>query len=241
MNIKSNEYQVPKEDYDNVYLTNKILNKSNIELKNQIKVLENEKEGTKELKNKLMEMSKMMDNMKSTLSNYENKMQESNDVMDNLQKINSDISSENKKLKNEVEGLNGNFEFIDKTNNELKEQLDNLEGLNNKSDNDKHLLSTHLNEKDKIISELNEKYRCLNDVNSNTKKSCRDYEDILNGMKRTIDIMKKSSDDGDSEVRRTKTTITELQDNLKRKNEEFENLEIIKNSLQSEIKIRKFK
>jgi chromosome segregation ATPase len=233
------DYQIVKEEIENLSITNKILNKSNLELKQHIRSIEEERENEKEIRYKLIQANKVIEELKNNIITLQRANQEMNERLENLKKNSSDLVSENKKSFSEIENLNKNFELLDKNNFELKNQIESLEEINKRQETEKFNLITQLNEKEKTISELHEKIRCLNELNSTTRKSCRDYEDMLKGMKRTIDIMKKSNDDSDAEMMRVKISLDEAKENLVKKNDEYECLEKIKTSLQNEIEMLK--
>ena len=151
---KSIDYPVSNEEFENLLLTNQIINKSNIDLKNQIKDLENEIQYFKESNNKNEEMSRIIENINKNLLNYEGRVKESSEYIESLKKVNSDLALENKRLNKELEGINGNFEFADKTKDELRQQINILEEINSKSDHENDLLSVHLKEKDRIWKEF---------------------------------------------------------------------------------------
>ena len=70
---KSENLNKLREDNENLTMTNKIINKSNIELKNQIKIIEEELESGRENHFRLNEMEKIVENYKDEqekLSNY---------------------------------------------------------------------------------------------------------------------------------------------------------------------------
>ena len=66
-----------------------------------------------------------------------------------------------------------------------------------------------------------------------------DYEDMLNGMRRTIEIIKKSTEEGESELKRVNHSLVEVKHNLEKKNEEYSNLLKIKVSILNEMDLLK--
>ena len=155
MNYKTNENTLSKEEYDNICLTNKILNKSNLDLKNQINALEDEIQACKEINQKKNALSRIMDNMNKNISNYEGRVKDSTELIDSVKKLNSELTFENKRLNTQLKAIKDNYEFIEKTNYEFKQQIDGIDEIIIKSENEKCLLGAHLNENDIIISELN--------------------------------------------------------------------------------------
>ena len=93
--------------------------------------------------------------------------------------------------------------------------------------------------KDKTIFELQDKIKFLTDLYNTSNKSCHDYEDILNGLKRTIEIFKKSNDNNESESLKLRTIINETNSTLDKKTEDYQDLERSKCNLQNDNNILK--
>ena len=88
--------------------------------------------------------------------------------------------------------------------------------------------------KDKTISELQEKIKCLTDLYNITNKSCRDYEDVLNGLKKSIDIIKHSNDNSERETVKLRANLDEANIALEKKIEDYQELERVKTLIQNE-------
>jgi len=176
-----------KEENDNLILTNKILNKSNIDLKNQIKIVEEELELGKENHLKMNDLQKVIQNQKDDQEKLQIYIEELITNIQSLKNSNLNLSSENRKLKAEIEMLNMNFENVDRTNYDLKLHLDGFDEINKMQENERKILSNHINDKEKKINELIEKLKASSELTNNLKKNCKDYEEMMNGLKKTIE------------------------------------------------------
>ena len=94
-------------------------------------------------------------------------------------------------------------------------------------------------EKDRIILELNEQISSSSILNENLKKSLKDYEDMLTGLKKTIEIMKKSNNNNNATHQNLNKTISDQMEIIDSKNRELSVFEIKNNELIYEIELLK--
>ncbi len=80
-------------------------------------------------------------------------------------------------------------------------------------------------EKDRFISEQNEKIISLTNLNENLKKSLHDYEDMLTGLKKTVEIMKKANNSNEIDIQNLNITLIEQKEIIDNKNLEICELE----------------
>lgn len=230
--------QKAKEDkfeIENFYITNRILNKSNLEFKARIRELESTIDAEKENRFKIEEMKEFIENLEKINSEYENKLKEIvNDNETILQKYEL-LIFENKQLQAEIDTLNQDKEAYEKSKNEFKLQLESIDVLSYSHENMKKIMNENLNEKDRFNSELIEKIRSLNELNINTKKRCNDYEDMLNGIQKTIDIIKKSNKDKDDEIIKLAIENDDLKKEKEKKESIIQNLTDKNKKLQFEL------
>jgi chromosome segregation ATPase len=201
------DYRILREENENIYLTNQILNKSNMDLKNQLKQLEAELESLREFKLQLNEANSINHNLREELAKYDRANTELVTMYENLQNDYGDLVQENKKIQSQYDNLNQNLSLHEKTNQELKSGLESVEEILKNYDNEKSIMNLHMNEKDKQILELTDKLALQEDLNEKIRKSIQDYEEMLSSMKKTIEILKKSGHELENEVFKLKCTI----------------------------------
>ncbi len=132
------EFEFLKEEYEGTVVTNKILNKSNLELKNQIKILENEL-NEKELETrKVNELNRTIEDLRTTIGNSHKLNQDSNDIIQSLKQLNNELNQEINLVKASNEEINNGYSLIESENEDLKKVIENNE-INSKNMSDKIL------------------------------------------------------------------------------------------------------
>ena len=84
LSTQEKDYQIVKEEIENLSITNKILNKSNLELKNHIKSIEESREKDKDFRNKLNESIKIIEGLKDKITSLQKTNQELNEKLESL-------------------------------------------------------------------------------------------------------------------------------------------------------------
>ena len=208
------------EDNRNIHLTNQILNKSNIELKNQLKRLEEDLESNSELKAKLANQNQFIENLKIEMSNLIKSNEEVVKIYEMLKVDYVDLDKENEVLKQKLQNISENFFVTEKTNQNLKSGIEKFEDALKNYDNEKSIINIHLIEKEKQIFELSEKDKNNRELNQSLKKSLNDYEEMLANMNKTMEILKKSTDDCEREIFKLKCVIDEKNSLIESKSKE---------------------
>ena len=214
------EFKIFFEDNRNIHLTNQILNKSNIELKNQLKRFEEEYESNSDLRLKIVNLYKFIENLKVEMSNLINSNEDVGRMYDMLKADFIELEKENESMKQKFHNVSENFFVSEKTNQNLKNGIERFEDALKNFDNEKSILSINLFEKDKQIFTLSEKEKNNLQLNLSLKKSLNDYEEMLGNMNRTIEILKKSSDDCEKEIFKLKCIIDEKNSLIENKKKE---------------------
>ena len=121
-----------KDEMEFLIQTNRMLNKSDLDLKKQIKILEEELEANKDAKLKVLEINNQLENFKNSLIN----MQEINSILQEENQIqkksNNEYLTEIKKLKHELETMIKNNQNTLKMNIQYKQNLEEIEIFNQK-------------------------------------------------------------------------------------------------------------
>lgn len=233
------DYRILREENENIYLTNQILNKSNMDLKNQLKQLETDIESMREYKLQLNEANSINHNLREELAKYDRANTELVTIYENLQNDYADLVQENKKLQSQYDNINQNLSLHEQTNHELKSGLESVEQILKNYDNEKSIMNLHMNEKDKQILELSDKLALQEELNDKIRKSIHDYEEMLSSMKKTIEILKRSSHELENEVFKLKCTIDDKDMHIELKNLENSDKDKIITSLTDDVNLLK--
>jgi septal ring factor EnvC (AmiA/AmiB activator) len=132
------EFEFLKEEYEGTVVTNKILNKSNLELKNQLKILENEL-NEKELETrKVVELNRTIEDLRATIGNSHKLNQDSNDIIQSLKQLNNELNQEINHVKASNEEIKNGCSLVENENEDLKKVIENNE-INSKNMSEKIL------------------------------------------------------------------------------------------------------
>ena len=121
------EFEFLKEEYESSTVTNRILNKSNIDLKNQIKLQEKELNSKEADKMKIIELNKIIEVIKNSNRNAESTVQDSVELIESLKILNNELNQDNYGLKIEIGELNNAFIANEKEINDLKKNIENYD------------------------------------------------------------------------------------------------------------------
>ena len=121
------EFEFLKEEYEGTVVTNKILNKSNIDLKNQIKMFEDQLNSKDNDQLKITEQIRIIEELKTSFANLQNLQKDSNDLIQSLKQLNNELNHENRYLKSSFEEAKNACLSIENENEDLKKNIDNYE------------------------------------------------------------------------------------------------------------------
>lgn len=170
------------EETESYYVSNQILNKTNVDLKNQLKNMENQFEYNKSIQFNMKEMTSYIDSLKRELTNS-NKAK-----LDLLSTINSFRSREDI-LSNEKKILNDKLEKITNAYNQLLNESRNKETIIIRLKNENETISNSNLDKGKDYETLTSKLSITENTIKNLKKTKGDYEELISNMKKTIQIL----------------------------------------------------
>jgi hypothetical protein len=230
-----------KEEIDRIRISNQVLNKSNLDLKNQNKILQYEIEvlqnsNTNNLgshSNFDHNMNNFIEGLKNSLNSCQMSNKELGDIIENLQKKNSDLTNENNLLREQSVIMKSEIETIKKKFCELKLINENLQNDKSRIENDHNQLLLKLNEKEEKGNEDEEKISNLFLLIENYEKNKNDNLDVLENLKNTMEVLKKTNSEIEKEKSNLNNKIEEMQNEILQKNYEIDQL---KNSVQSEFK-----
>jgi hypothetical protein len=230
-----------KDELDRVKISNSVLNKSNLDLKNQNRLLQMELEALQgnnlyNFTNNLnfdQNLNNFIDSLKNALNSSQMSNAELNEIIENLQNKNRDLNSENSLLSEQQDLMKKELETFNKRITELKFNLDEVVNENKHLNNLNSQLELKIKEKDEKIAENNEKINNLISLNENYNKNKNDLNEMIENLKNTIEILKKSNIDFDKEKSSLKDKIEELNNEINNKNYQIDNLNELK-----EIQIR---
>lgn len=201
----STECGLMSTENNHVLTSNQILNRSNCDLKAQIKTLQQQLDSYKATKSTLNELKQYTDYLNTELSRANQQNRELASLYESISLHSKEITNENTKLKEEIVELNQQYQHSLKTNDELKwnyhETKEKLEVFTDEA-------TLTLREKDKMISQLT---NCINDVkekNKNLNKTITDYDELNMTMKKSIGILSQKN---------TGSNVKSLKDSLQEK------------------------
>ena len=119
------EFDILKDEYEGTVVTNKILNKSNIEFKNQIKLLENQLDIKENEILKCSEQNKIIEELRTSYYNLQNLQKDSNDLIQSLKQINNDLNNDNKNLKSTIDQIKASTLSNENEKEDLIKQIEN--------------------------------------------------------------------------------------------------------------------
>jgi chromosome segregation ATPase len=218
-----------KDEQERARMTNHILNKSNLDLRNQIRLLQVELESYKNnskfanghFDNNIIEF---IESMKNSLSTCQVNNKEYQDDIERLQKQNIDLTNEMGLYKEQAEFLKKELEAMSIKINELKYELEDAMAINKTLNDEKIFFQIQLNEKDSKLGEYIEKINSLLKLNESQNKNRGENNSLIDSLNGTIEFLRKSHTSYDAEKGFLKQTIEELNNEILKKNYELESL-----------------
>ena len=119
------EFDFLKDEYEGTLVTNRILNKSNLDLKSQIRLLECELNNKENDKLKISEQSKIIEELRDSNANLQKLHQESNDMIQSLKQLNNELNHENLDIKTSFEDFKNAYNQIENDKEDLKKNIEN--------------------------------------------------------------------------------------------------------------------
>ena len=221
-----------------------LLNKENEKkLKNYDSLLQEKKKKINDLERMNNQKEKEIDQLKSNNQNIDDKNREKENLLSEKEKEITDINNDNLNLKNK---LKNNEDELINIKKELKKSKINLEQMENEIKS----LKKAINEKDLEILKINQINNELQKCNENYNNLLKQYEEELKQTKKeNIDNVNKlknilNNNDNDNkklknEIFELTSKVSELQKNLKEKNDENETIK--ENMKSTKIKLEEMK
>ena len=235
-----------KEEIDRLRISNQVLNKSNLDYKNQNKILQYEIEvlQNSNLNNNYVmnsnfdqNVNNFIEGLKNSLNSCQMSNKELGEIIDVLQKRNSDLNNENNLLKEQSSIVKNELDALKKKFCELKVINENILNEKSKKENEYNQLELKLKEKDEKANEDEEKISNLFLLIENYEKNKSDNLELQENLKNTLEVLKKSNAESEKEKANLSAKIEELQNQILQKNYEIDQLKI---SLQNEFKENDF-
>jgi chromosome segregation ATPase len=218
-----------KDDQERFKTTNHILNRSNLDLRNQIRLLQMELETYKnnaKFANGYFDqnINEFIENMKNSLNTCQINNKEYEEVIEKLQKDNVSLMGEVNHFKEQADFTKRELEIMSKKLQELKIDLEDTMHQNKSLSDEKIFLEIQINEKENKLGELIEKINSLLKLNDNQSKNRGESNALIESLNGTIEFLRKTQGSYDQEKVILKGSIEELQNEIMKKNYEIEAL-----------------
>jgi chromosome segregation ATPase len=218
-----------KDEQERVKMTNHILNRSNLDLRNQTRLLQMELESFKNNSkfangNFEQNINEFIENMKNSLTHCQVNNKEYQEVIERLQKQNIDLNSEVGLYKEQADFTKRELELMNKKLHELKIDLEDTMNANKVLTDEKIFFQIQLNEKDCKLGEHMEKINSLLKLNESQNKNRGESNSLIESLNGTIEFLRKTHNSYDAEKISLKQAIEELQNELIKKNYDIDAL-----------------
>ena len=228
---------VAEDEVTRLKISNEVLIKSNLDLKNKNKILQNE---INQYKNSAIykspysqfdnNLNEFIQDLKNSLDNAQISNNELQEIIKKVQESNEKLTNSNNDLIHSYEITKEEFERATKENSELKARNDIKEEKNKE-------LNNKINEMENIINDLQndlltkeKQIKLLQTMDNSSKLTQKDNEEIINNLKDTIENLQKNSQKYDLKINELNQNIENLEDNIKTKINEINALKVdIKN------------
>ena len=233
---------ISEDEVTRLKISNDILLKTNLDLKNKNNILESEIEQYKNnpvYKDPFTQydsnLNKYIEELKHALDNSQMSNNELREIIAKLQKSNEDLSEANMELIRNYELTKEELE------NSIKENS-NLNGMIMLRERKIEELNYTINEQKNAMKQLEEmlqnsekKINYLQTVESSSKQTEKDNLDIINHLKETIENIQKNGDNYDEDIEKLNNKIYQLMDIINQREKEITNLNYKINSKDSEL------
>jgi chromosome segregation ATPase len=218
-----------KDESEKINMSNHLLNRNNVEMKNQVKLMQMELDTYKnnaKFANGYFDqnINEYVESMKSTLSACQYNNKEYQELIDRLQKQNIDMSGEVALYKEQAEFSKRELDVISKKYESLKRDYESIFSSSKCIGDEKVYLEIQINERDAKIADLSEKLNCFVRASENQSKSRGEGNALIESLNATIEFLRKTQTSYDQEKVIMKQTIEEQQNEIIRKNYDLEAL-----------------
>ena len=228
---------VAEDEVTRLKISNQVLLKANLDLKNKNKILLNE---INQYKNSAIykspytqfdnNLNEFIQDLKNSLDNAQMSNNELQEIVKKVQESNEKLTNSNNDLIHNYEITKEEFEKVTKENSELKTRNDIKETKYNELNNKVNDMENTINDlqKDLLVKEKQIKY--LQTVENSNKLTLKDNEEVILNLKKTIENLQKNSKGTDDNINELNMKIENLEDEIKKKIKEINGLKIdIKN------------
>ena len=234
---------VAEDEVTRLKISNEVLIKSNLDLKNKNKILQNE---INQYKNSAIykspysqfdnNLNEFIQDLKNSLDNAQISNNELQEIIKKSIRINEKLTNSNNDLIHSYEITKEEFERATKENSELKARNDIKEEKNKE-------LNNKINEMENIINDLQndlltkeKQIKLLQTMDNSSKLTQKDNEEIINNLKDTIENLQKNSQKYDLKINELNQNIENLEDNIKTKINEINALKVDIKNKEDELK-----
>ena len=234
---------VAEDEVTRLKISNEVLIKSNLDLKNKNKILQNE---INQYKNSAIykspysqfdnNLNEFIQDLKNSLDNAQMSNNELQEIVKKVQESNEKLTNSNNDLIHSYEITKEEFERATKENSELKARNDIKEEKNKE-------LNNKINEMENIINDLQndlltkeKQIKLLQTMDNSSKLTQKDNEEIINNLKDTIENLQKNSQKYDLKINELNQNIENLEDNIKTKINEINALKVDIKNKEDELK-----
>jgi chromosome segregation ATPase len=234
---------VAEDEVTRLKISNEVLIKSNLDLKNKNKILQNE---INQYKNSAIykspysqfdnNLNEFIQDLKNSLDNGQISNNELQEIIKKVQESNEKLTNSNNDLIHSYEITKEEFERATKENSELKARNDIKEEKNKE-------LNNKINEMENIINDLQndlltkeKQIKLLQTMDNSSKLTQKDNEEIINNLKDTIENLQKNSQKYDLKINELNQNIENLEDNIKTKINEINALKVDIKNKEDELK-----
>ena len=228
---------VAEDEVTRLKISNQVLLKANLDLKNKNKILLNE---INQYKNSAIykspytqfdnNLNEFIQDLKNSLDNAQMSNNELQEIVKKVQESNEKLTNSNNDLIHNYEITKEEFEKVTKENSELKTRNDIKEVKNNELNNKVNEMENTINDlkNELLVKEKEIKY--LQTVENSNKLTLKDNEEVILNLKKTIENLQKNSQGSDDNINELNMKIENLEDEIKKKIKEINGLKIdIKN------------
>jgi len=222
-----------KEENERLKLSNAVLTKSNLELKNQIRILQIELSTSNPSNSELFsnrieqdpQLSLLLQNLKSSLATSQSTNQDLTAMFEGLQKKNSDLTKENLIFKEQIDLANKELENFTKRFSDTRYSIDELTSEIRRIENEKSVLLIHKNDFEEKYKLADEKVENLISINESHIKCKNDNLEMIENLKHTIESLKRNNNEIDFNKNQMQQKIEEVETVLNERSYNMENLQ----------------
>ena len=233
---------ISEDEVTRLKISNDILLKTNLDLKNKNNILESEIEHYKNnpiYKDPFTQydsnLNKYIEELKNALDNSQMSNNELREIISKLQNSNEDLSEANMELIRNYELTKEELEKSIKENSNLNGIImlreRKIEELNYTINEQKN----SMNQMEEMLHNSEKKINYLQTIENSSKQTEKDNLDIINTLKETIENIQKNGDNYDEDIEKLNNKIYQLMDIINIREKEIANLNYKINSKDSEL------